>query len=88
MEDILRWLAESLTLPAEVFRRDGYMSGKDRVELLTKLTYLDDVEAYLHIFKVVAEQEGWDETEWSGIIAPLLTERTACLLFIISHFGH
>lgn len=46
------------------------------------------MEAYLHIFKVVAEQEGWDETEWSGIIAPFLTERTACLLFIISHFGH
>ncbi|KAK7150971.1 hypothetical protein R3I93_012035 [Phoxinus phoxinus] len=29
MEDILCRLAESLILPAEVFRRVGYMSGKD-----------------------------------------------------------
>lgn len=30
-------------------------------QLLTKLTDLDDVEAYLHTFKIVAEWEGWDD---------------------------
>lgn len=42
-------------------------------QLLSKLTELDDVEAYLHTFEVVAKREGWYETEWAGIIACLLT---------------
>ncbi len=42
-------------------------------QLLTKLTSQDDLEAYLHMFEVVARREGCDQAEWAQLLAPLLT---------------
>lgn len=40
---------------------------------LTKLTDLDDIEAYLHTFEVIAVREAWNKTDWVQILAPFLT---------------
>lgn len=42
-------------------------------QCLVRLTEHDDIEAYLHIFEVIAAQEGWVPEEWARIIAPFLT---------------
>ncbi|XP_016148369.1 uncharacterized protein [Sinocyclocheilus grahami] len=39
----------------------------------TKLGDLDDIEAYLHTFEVVASRESWDRREWARLLAPFLT---------------
>ncbi|MGL5295033.1 MAG: hypothetical protein ACRC9V_14960 [Aeromonas sp.] len=40
--------------------------------MLVKMTELDDVEAYLQMFKVTAVREVWDKEQWAHILAPLL----------------
>ncbi|MGL5293951.1 MAG: hypothetical protein ACRC9V_09370, partial [Aeromonas sp.] len=40
---------------------------------LTKLAELDDIDAYLHTFKVTATREAWDKREWVRLLAPFLT---------------
>ncbi|XP_056313748.1 uncharacterized protein LOC130229132 [Danio aesculapii] len=40
---------------------------------LTKLSDLDDIDAYLHTFEVIAEREKWPEEEWAKLLAPFLT---------------
>ncbi|MGL5224883.1 MAG: hypothetical protein ACRC8Q_06080 [Aeromonas sp.] len=37
---------------------------------LTKLTELDDIDAYLHTFEVVISRETWDKREWARHLAP------------------
>ncbi|XP_073784003.1 uncharacterized protein [Danio rerio] len=40
---------------------------------LTKLSDLDDIDAYLHTFEVIAEREGWLKENWARMLAPFLT---------------
>lgn len=40
--------------------------------MLLKMTELDDVEAYLQMFEVVAVREAWDKEQWARLLAPLL----------------
>lgn len=40
---------------------------------LTKLTELDDIDAYLHMFEVIAKREVWLKKDWAKIITPFLT---------------
>ncbi|MGL5292733.1 MAG: hypothetical protein ACRC9V_02930 [Aeromonas sp.] len=40
---------------------------------LTKLTELDDIDAYLNTFEVTVTRELWDKREWTRLLAPFLT---------------
>lgn len=43
------------------------------LHFLTKLTELDDIDAYLHTFKVVVSPETWDKRERARLLATFLT---------------
>ncbi|XP_073804753.1 uncharacterized protein [Danio rerio] len=40
---------------------------------ITKLSDLDDIDAYLHTFEVIAERERWPKESWARMLAPFLT---------------
>ncbi|XP_073763463.1 uncharacterized protein [Danio rerio] len=40
---------------------------------ITKLSDLDDIDAYLHTFEVIAERECWPKENWARMLAPFLT---------------
>lgn len=39
---------------------------------LTKLIDQEDVEAYSHIFEVIATREAWEKERWAQVLAPFL----------------
>ncbi|XP_073787852.1 uncharacterized protein [Danio rerio] len=42
-------------------------------KFITKLSDLDDIDAYLHTFEVIAERERWPKESWARMLAPFLT---------------
>lgn len=52
---------------------------------LTKLCNLDNIEAYLHTFGVVANLESWDRQVWARLLAPFLTGEAQQAYFSLTH---
>ncbi|XP_073789446.1 protein NYNRIN-like [Danio rerio] len=50
---------------------------------ITKLSDLDDIDAYLHTFEVIAERERWPKESWARMLAPFLTREAQRAYFAL-----